>query len=95
MKYFASSSPLDYDQVQFGAWSGKRLVFKKGGLFVIRPLNIFLIKKSGQLVEFIASFTNLAVSLGRGISIFLSKRPGLSKAGSKVSGRLVAMIILT
>jgi len=34
----------------------------------------------------------LPCSLGKGISIFLSKRPGLSSAGSSVSGRLVAMI---
>lgn len=39
--------------------------------------------------------TYLACSLGSGISIFLSKRPGRNKAGSNVSGRLVAIIILT
>lgn len=34
-------------------------------------------------------------SLGRGISILRSRRPGRSSAGSSVSGRFVAMIILT
>ncbi len=36
-----------------------------------------------------------AFSLGSGISILRSRRPGRSSAGSSTSGRLVAMIILT
>ena len=36
--------------------------------------------------------SSLDCSLGRGISTFLSRRPGLRRAGSRVSGRLVAMI---
>lgn len=34
-------------------------------------------------------------SLGKGISIFLSRRPGRSSAGSRVSGLLVAIMIFT
>jgi len=45
--------------------------------------------------EWILRMSMRACSLGRGISTFLSKRPGRIKAGSRTSGLLVAMMILT
>ena len=43
----------------------------------------------------IFSIWRRALSLGRGISILRSSRPALNRAGSSVSGRLVAIIIFT
>lgn len=43
----------------------------------------------------ILRMSNRAASLGSGISIFLSNRPGRSRAGSKMSGRFVAITIFT
>uniref|UniRef100_A0A6B0U171 Putative secreted protein n=1 Tax=Ixodes ricinus TaxID=34613 RepID=A0A6B0U171_IXORI len=43
----------------------------------------------------IFTMSSLACSFGSGISILRSRRPGRSRAGSRVSGRLVAMMIFT
>ena len=48
-----------------------------------------------MLSAWIFSTSTRAASFGSGISIFRSRRPGRSSAGSSTSGRLVAQIILT
>mmetsp|Transcript_19896 Transcript_19896/g.59640 ORF Transcript_19896/g.59640 Transcript_19896/m.59640 type:complete len:277 (+) Transcript_19896:162-992(+) len=47
------------------------------------------------LREWILRMSTRACSLGRGISTLRSRRPGRSRAGSRVSGRFVAMMIFT
>lgn len=47
------------------------------------------------VLEWIFKIYCLAASLGRGIYTFLSNLPGLSKAGSRISGLLVAITTLT
>mmetsp|Transcript_49545 Transcript_49545/g.112472 ORF Transcript_49545/g.112472 Transcript_49545/m.112472 type:complete len:296 (+) Transcript_49545:497-1384(+) len=45
--------------------------------------------------EWIFKMSSRCASFGKGISIFRSSRPGRKRAGSRMSGRLVAMTILT
>ena len=47
------------------------------------------------LLAWIFKISSRACSSGSGISIFRSNRPGRISAGSKMSGRFVAMTILT